>query len=174
MPGRNWSWCIVRPTSIWGPWFSVPYRNFFNLVEKGLYFHPGKLAVRKSFGYVGNTVYQLDSLMLAPRELVNFKTFYLADYEPIDVMIFANQIACEFNSRKPIRIPLFFLKSVAKIGDLFSFTRIPFPLTSFRLNNLVSPMIYDLNDLESVVGKLPYKTVEGIVETADWIRADKS
>ena len=23
-----YSWSIVRPTSIWGPWFDVPYRNF--------------------------------------------------------------------------------------------------------------------------------------------------
>lgn len=22
-------WAIIRPTSIWGPWFGVPYRNFF-------------------------------------------------------------------------------------------------------------------------------------------------
>ena len=25
-------WCIIRPTSIWGPWFGVPYRNFFDMV----------------------------------------------------------------------------------------------------------------------------------------------
>ena len=24
-------WCIIRPTSIWGPWFGVPYRNFFDM-----------------------------------------------------------------------------------------------------------------------------------------------
>jgi len=171
-PPKKWEWCIVRPTSIWGPWFSVPYRNFFNAVEKGLYFHPKNLEVRKSFGYVGNTVYQLERLMHAPREKVNLKTFYLADYEPIEVMTFANQIAREFKVRKPISLPLFLLKVGAKIGDIFSFIGLPSPLTSFRLNNLVTPMIYDLNDLKSVVGPLPYKTVEGIIQTVAWMRAN--
>ena len=27
------SWTIVRPTSIWGPWFGEPYNNFFRLVS---------------------------------------------------------------------------------------------------------------------------------------------
>ena len=171
-PQKKWEWCIVRPTSIWGPWFSTPYRNFFNAVERGLYFHPKNLEIRKSFGYVGNTVYQLECLMHAPRQMVNLKTFYLADYEPIEVMTFANQIASEFNVRKPIFLPLFLLKVVAKIGDALSFVRLPSPLTSFRLNNLVTPMTYDLNDLKSVVGPLPYKTAEGIIQTVAWMRAN--
>jgi len=28
-------WAIVRPTSIWGPWFGVPYRLLFELIERG-------------------------------------------------------------------------------------------------------------------------------------------
>ena len=34
-------WAIVRPTSIWGPWFGVPYRNFFDMVRSRMYFHIG-------------------------------------------------------------------------------------------------------------------------------------
>jgi len=26
-------WTLVRPTSIWGPWFGVPYRTFFDVVR---------------------------------------------------------------------------------------------------------------------------------------------
>ena len=25
----NGNWIIVRPTSLWGPWFDIPYKNFF-------------------------------------------------------------------------------------------------------------------------------------------------
>ncbi|MCA9268386.1 MAG: NAD(P)-dependent oxidoreductase [Planctomycetales bacterium] len=46
------SWCIVRPTSIWGPWADVPYGRFFRLIERGLYFHPGSADPPRSFGYV--------------------------------------------------------------------------------------------------------------------------
>ena len=47
-------WAMVRPTSIWGPRFGVPYKNFFSTVASGYYFHPGRHDVRRSFGYVGN------------------------------------------------------------------------------------------------------------------------
>jgi len=28
-------WVLVRPTSIWGPWFDIPYRDFFLSVARG-------------------------------------------------------------------------------------------------------------------------------------------
>ena len=34
-------WAIIRPTSIWGPWFGEPYRNFFDMVMERRYFHIG-------------------------------------------------------------------------------------------------------------------------------------
>ena len=51
-------WTIVRPTSIWGPWFDIPYRSFFDTVHKGLYFHPSGLRVKRSYGFVLNVIYQ--------------------------------------------------------------------------------------------------------------------
>jgi GlcNAc-P-P-Und epimerase len=30
------SWVIVRPTSVWGPWFEHAYRTFFRLVDRRL------------------------------------------------------------------------------------------------------------------------------------------
>lgn len=38
-------WCIIRPTSIWGPWFGVPYRNFFDMVMHRMYFQIGRAHV---------------------------------------------------------------------------------------------------------------------------------
>ena len=31
-------WVIVRPTSIWGPWFDIPYRTFFDSIQHGRFF----------------------------------------------------------------------------------------------------------------------------------------
>jgi len=31
------SWAIVRPTGIWGPWFGVPYNTLFKVIQRGLY-----------------------------------------------------------------------------------------------------------------------------------------
>ena len=56
------TWTIVRPTGIWGPWFGVPYRDFFRSIERGRYVHPRGRDARKSYGYVENTVHQLQRL----------------------------------------------------------------------------------------------------------------
>ena len=30
MYSASYDWAILQPTSIWGPWFRAPYRNFFD------------------------------------------------------------------------------------------------------------------------------------------------
>lgn len=56
-------WAIIRPTSIWGPWFGVPYRNFFDMVISRKYFHIGRKSCTKTYGYVGNAVYQIEQIL---------------------------------------------------------------------------------------------------------------
>ncbi len=72
-------WCIGRPTSIWGPWCEIPYGKFFRMVQRGRYFHPGRVDPPRSFGYVGNIVFQIESLLAVPRAKVHRKVFYLSD-----------------------------------------------------------------------------------------------
>ena len=173
LKNKNWDWCIVRPTSIWGPWFSTPYKNFFDLVQRGLYFHPYNYEIFKSFGYVGNTVYQLEKLMHAKSEFVNGKVFYLGDYEPINMHTFAVEIANTFNVRKPLIVPLWTLRILAIVGNILKYFKLPAPLTTFRLNNLITPMTHNFANLKEVVGNLPFTTKEGIVNTISWIKDGK-
>lgn len=166
------TWIIVRPTSIWGPWFDVPYKTFFLSITKQRYVHPGVAAIQKSFGFVGNTVYELHQLLEADVDLVNKKILYLADYPPIDVAIMANSIQRELGVASIKTLNLVALRLVARIGDalkLFGW-RHP-PLTTFRLNNLITPMVHDLVPLEQIVGELPYSMEEGISATVDWMRS---
>lgn len=162
--------CIVRPTSIWGPWFSHPYKDFFLTIANNRYFHPGDLTILKSFGFVGNTVFQLIKLMQAPSNLVDKNTFYLADYPPIDLTAMANEIQVALKARRIKSINIYILKLVAKFGDLLKFIGWPNPpLTSFRLNNLVTPMVYDLDPLSQISGPLPYSLNQGIENTVRWL-----
>ena len=164
-------WAIVRPTSIWGPWFDVPYKNFFQLIGNNRYMHPGRRNPRKSFGYVGNTVHQLEKILEAPMERVNGKTLYLSDYPPIHLRQWADQIQ-EALGAKPIRtVPLSLLKIAAAMGDAARVVgwREP-PLTRFRLNNMITEMVYDTSALESIAGPLPYSAEQGVAVTADWLR----
>lgn len=165
------SWIIVRPTSIWGPWFDVPYKDFFLSIATGRYVHPGNVMIEKSFGFVGNTVDELVHLMNAPSDRVSGKTLYLADYPPINVKIFADAIQRTMCAR-PIRtVDICFIHAIAKIGDALK--RLGWqnpPLTTFRLNNLLTPMVHDLEPLQAIVGPLPYSMDDGVRITVDWLK----
>ena len=163
---------IVRPTSIWGPWFDIPYKTFFLTIANRQYFHPGAVRVLKSFGYVGNTVYELDKLMRAPSTNVHGKTFYLADYPSTEVSLMANGIQEIIGAPTIKSINISILKIAALFGDLLKICgwRNP-PLTSFRLDNLLTPMEHDLNPLKELVGDLPCSMKDGIETTVSWMRS---
>jgi len=163
-------WVIVRPTSIWGPWFDIPYRLFFDHVRARKYVHPRNMEIRKSFGFVGNTVFQLRKLMDAPSSVITNKTFYLGDYDPIEVGAFAKKIAYECAIKPPISVPLWMLSLMAKLGDIL--VKLGYknaPLTSFRLENLKTEMIHDFSELSMITGPLPYTIDDGVRLTVNWI-----
>lgn len=163
---------IVRPTSIWGPWFDIPYKTFFLSIARNRYIHPKGRSIPKSFGFVLNTVHQLRAILDADWTTVHGRTFYLADYPPIEVKVFADSIQ-EAIGTTPVRsISPGLLRMAARAGDVAKLCgwKNP-PLTSFRLNNLLTPMTYDLSPLEEVAGKLPYTMHDGVRLTVDWLRS---
>lgn len=166
------SWVILRPTSIWGPWFDVPYKLFFLSVAKGRYIHPRGVHINKSFGFVGNTVHQLALVGRAPADRLNGSTMYLADYPPIEVSQLANEIQKASHAARVRSVPLLVLRAIASAGDAAKALgmRNP-PLTSFRLNNLLAPMVHDLGPLERLCGPLPHGLNDGVLQTVTWLRA---
>ncbi len=168
------SWVIVRPTSIWGPWFDIPYKTFFISVAKRRYVHPGSVRVLKSFGLVGNAIHELQKILDAPDSSISGKTLYLADYPPIDVAVFADCIQREMGVAQIRTANINLLRAVAWAGDCLKSLgwRNP-PLTSFRLNNLLTPMVYDLEPLRTIAGELPYSMEDGVRITVAWLRARK-
>lgn len=165
-------WIIVRPTSIWGPWFDVPYRDFFLSIARNRYVHVGQRRVLKSFGFVGNTVHQLDRIATASREAIHARTIYLADYPPIEVHDWAESIRGELGSRRIRTVPYGVLRVVAKVGDLAAWLGWNgVPLTTFRLDNLLTEMVHDLDPLEKIVGPLPFSLIEGVERTVAWLSA---
>jgi GlcNAc-P-P-Und epimerase len=164
-------WTLVRPTSIWGPYFGVPYRDFFGAVLAGRYMHPRGEIVEKSFGFVGNTVHQLVQLLHEPLVPVHGKTLYVADYEPLNMLEFAQEVSAYADARRVRTAPVPLLRAVALIGDALQRARImrDAPLTSFRLANLRTQMVYDLSELSDAVGPLPYTHTEGVLATLKYM-----
>jgi hypothetical protein len=99
----------------------------------------------------------------------------LSDYPHIEVSTWASLIAKHFEVSQPKSLPLSFLKAIALVGDLLKKLGYKNPtLTSFRLNNIITDMIYDLNDLKQVCGNLPYSLEEGVAITINWINKKDS
>ncbi len=164
------TWTIIRPTGIWGPWFGEPYRSFFSMISRGLYFHPAGKVVRKSYGYIGNFVYQLERLLHVAEHCIQGKTFWFSDYEPVIVSDWADQIARHFGSGPVRSVPVPVFRAAAMAGDGLSKLGRRFPMTSFRLNNMTNDMVYDMSETETLVGPLPFTLEGGTVSTIDWMR----
>lgn len=163
-------WTIIRPTTIWGPW-SLRYRDvLFKVMRKGLYFHPGKGKVIRSYGYVGNVVWQIDRMLHSPAAIVDGKVFYVGD-PPFDLRVWVEAISKALVG-KPVRyIPTWVVKGLAIGGDLIKAVGLPFPITSGRFRSMTSDYITPMDRTISALGDAPYSVDEGAREMVAWYDA---
>ena len=131
--------------------------------------HPSNKKIYKSFGYVENSVFQIVKLMLTHSKSVEKKTFYLCDFDSIELMSFSNKISHYFKVMKPLKVPLLLLKLISIFGDFLKLFNIKFPLTSFRLKNLLTNMEHDTVNLKKITGNLPFSLNKGIYKTIKWM-----
>ena len=165
----QYEWCIIRPTSIWGPWFGEPYNKFFHIVLNRMYFHMGSRACKKTYGYIDNAICQIMSLLKADKEKINGNIFYIGDYEPYDITEWANEIADYIGIKIP-RVPYFCFKLAGWLGDLLKHLGVAFPMTSFRLHNMTTDNIHNLEPIRKIVPVLPIQRKEGTKRTLEWIK----
>ena len=161
-------WCIIRPTSIWGPWFGVPYRNFFDMVIRRMYFHIGHIKCHKTYGYIGNAIYQIEQLLFNETKDENNKVFYIGDEPPYEINEWADEIAAELGFKVPT-MPVWFVKCLAKFGDFLGLFHIHFPMQSFRFGNMTNDGINDMSNTYKIAPEMPYTRLEGTKETIVWI-----
>jgi len=167
--GMSCVWTLVRLTTIWGPYHMRLKGELFRLLKKGLYMHPGNRPVMKTYGYVGNTVFQIRKILDGLTDMVNGKTYYLGD-PAINLRHWVGEFSKRLKDRDVIELPLPLMKSLARAGDFmagFGFSR--FPMTSFRLGNMTIENVLDINPILEVSGILPFTMTEGIDETVRWL-----
>lgn len=162
-------WCIIRPTSIWGPWFGVPYRNFFDMVMKRMYFHIGHIKCHKTYGYIGNSVYQIEQLLFNETKDENNKVFYIGDEPAYEINEWADEIANELGFKVPT-MPVWFVKALAKFGDFLGMFKIHFPMQSFRYGNMTNDGTNDMSNTYKIAPEMPYTRLEGVKATLAWMR----
>ncbi|MFC1480569.1 NAD-dependent epimerase/dehydratase family protein [Candidatus Omnitrophota bacterium] len=167
--------CIIRPTSIWGPWSllpHIPYGKFFLMIAKGRYFHPGLINSPKTFGYVGNVVFQINKILDAPRETMHRKVFYVSDYNIFAIKEWANIISRKLRNRHVRTIPEPLVQIFARCGDLIKYCGVKEPIfSSFRLRNMRADTTgIPIKNTEKITGPLPYSLEQGIDETISWFQ----
>jgi GlcNAc-P-P-Und epimerase len=169
--GAGREWCLVRPTTVWGPGMGAHYQRFLRMIQRGHYFHVGNVALWKSYSYVENIAFQYWRLLKSPTELIHRKTLYLADYEPIDLLAWCDAFRRAFGSRPIPHVPLVLARMAAYCGDAVNAVGLrDFPFNSFRLNNVLTQYRVNTTATEAICGPLPYTMEQGVAETAAWVR----
>ena len=169
--GVGRTWCMVRPTTIWGPGMNPHYLTFFALVRDGRYFHISGGPTPKTYGYVGNTVRQYQCLLEAPASRIHRRTFYLADTPQVSLEQWAEAFRVALAAR-PIRtMPRWIASSLARTGDVIASIGVTrFPFTSFRLNNVVTPSVVALGPTTEVCGLPSVELSTAVEATARWLK----
>jgi nucleoside-diphosphate-sugar epimerase len=160
-------WVIVRPTSIWGPWIvKTSYNLFFKMIMTRQYFNISKKRSGvKTFGFVLNLVYQIETLLFND---LDRGVFYLGDKKPYVVSEWADEISYSLRKKKNTKIPFFILKLLALLGDLLNKFNIQFPINSFRLMNMTIKYVTDID--QELFNQEPYTRKQGVELTLKWFR----
>jgi nucleoside-diphosphate-sugar epimerase len=158
-------YCIVRPTSVFGPFGKVPYRDFFLSIKNGPYFHIGKANNLISMVFVKNLVDQ--TLFLAINENSNGMIFFGNDLHPYTMRQFVDVVAAFYDKSVPT-IPKIIVYPVAYLLGILKLIGIPVPLYPFRLHNMTANYCYDIgNSLK--LGYYPrFSLSKAIEETLSW------
>jgi nucleoside-diphosphate-sugar epimerase len=166
LPG---TWTIIRPTNIWGPWHMRYRREFWRVVERGLYVHPGQRPVIRSYGYVKNVVHQVQKIFEADVDLVRGQTFYLGD-RPINLLDWVNGFSQALTGHDVRIVPRALMRALALLGDVPKyFAGKPFLINSSRLRSMTTDYETPMERTFEVFGENPYTLEEGIKETVEWL-----
>jgi nucleoside-diphosphate-sugar epimerase len=164
------SWTIVRPTNIWGPWHMRYRREFWRIVQSGLYLHPGRTPVMRCYGYVMNIAHQMRKIFEAPRDLVNGQTLYLGD-RPTDLFNWVNGFSRALRGHDARVVPRNVMRILALLGDIPSaITGKPFFINSSRFCSMTQQYMTPMDRTFELLGENPYTLDQGIEVTVRWLR----
>jgi nucleoside-diphosphate-sugar epimerase len=167
--GLPCSWTIIRPTNIWGPWHPRYPKEFWYVLKKGRYLHPGKERVMRSYGYVGNVVNQITKILSLPEELISHQVIYVGD-QSINLYDWVNEFSIQLTGKNVQVVPRIIVKAFALIGDLLKVSGIKFPLTSSRYKSMTESNLVSMEKTFKLLGNPIYTLGQGVDKTVLWLR----
>ena len=163
------SWTLIRPTNVWGPWHARYEKEFWRIARRGWYFHPGGAPVRRAYAYVGTVLDQIAKAFSLPDSSVHQKTFYVGD-ETADIWNWASGFCQALHGSVPPRIPRPLLRLMGRAGDTISFlTRRRFYIDSTRVESMTTDYPIDMGETFKVLGRGSFSLQEGINQTTQWL-----
>jgi len=162
-------WTLVRPTNVWGPWHLRYQREAWRVIQKGLYLHPAGKPVVRSYGYVGNIVWQMEQILNAPVGQVDRQTFYVGD-RPIDIYEWVDAFSMALRNQHARKVPRFILRMIGLAGDALGWVGIKFPLTSSRVTSMTQDYLTSMDKTFEAFGEPPCSLQAGVSETVQWLR----
>ena len=167
----NCKWTIIRPCNVWGPWHMRYPVQLWKMIDRGIYVHPGKRPVIRTYAYVKNLVKQLDAIMNSSDDLINHKTYYLGDM-PSEAYEWTNMFSKMLTGKNLHRVPKAFLACGALVGDILKIFGIQFPLYSVRYRNMIEDYYAPSNVTVSIFGGFSQDTETNIKETINWLEGE--
>lgn len=162
-------WTIARPVNIWGPWHDRYRQEAWRVIGKGIYLHPGRQPVYRTYGFVGNVVWQLRGFLSAPAADVTGRVFYVGD-PTIDIREWVNAFSMALRHRNVIVVPRTIVRSLGLAGDLIQGLGGRFPITSSRFRSMTEDYAVDMSATFELLGPPPYSLSEGVRRTVEWLR----
>jgi nucleoside-diphosphate-sugar epimerase len=164
------AWTIVRPTNVWGPWHPRYPHEFWRVVKRGRYLHPGRKPVLRSYAYVGNLVFQMQKILQADIPSINGRVFYLGD-PPIDLYRWTSAFSRALVGREPRVVRRGIVMALAVLGDGINRLGPRFPLTLSRYRSMTVDYITPMAKTIELFGDAPYSLEDGVNETVCWLRS---
>lgn len=163
-------WTIIRPTNIWGPWHPRYPFEFWKVMTEGKYFHPNVKNVIRSYGYVGNVIWQVEKILESPEVKVNKKVLYVGD-KPIELYDWVNGFSIALINKNVRTVPKSIVRSLALFGDVCKKINITFPITSSRYKSMTESNPAPMDITFDSLGNPPYSLSDGIKQTAKWLKS---
>jgi nucleoside-diphosphate-sugar epimerase len=170
--GFDGCWTIIRPTNIWGPWHPRYPKEFWRVLNRGLYFHPKGRIVIRSYGYVGTVVDQILEILRLPEERVNHRVLYVGD-PPVSLIDWVDGFSVALTGHPARQVPAALLRAIALAGDGVQLvTGRGAPLTSSRFRSMTESYPTPMEPTFALLGPPRYTLEDGVKTTVAWLRAN--
>ncbi|MPS65205.1 NAD-dependent epimerase/dehydratase family protein [Chryseobacterium sp.] len=161
---------ILRPPMVHGPGDKGNLGLLYKLISRGIPYPLSSFENKRSFMSIDNFCFFIDEIIKNEGKLVS-GIYHISD----DELISTNQIIdiikkVEKKNTPDLSLPKFFVKGLAKIGDI-----IPIPLNSLRLKKMTSDLTVSNQKIKSALGieQLPLSAEEGLIKTIKSFKKEK-